>query len=542
VPWRGPQVPGEFPTLGYLVIDWIEDSCAVPDRHIAGEPLRLTDWQKRHLLWEYRLWPEAAVDYDRPSSPFVYFGNYLVKPQKAGKGPFSAARICAQAEGPVLFAGWDADGEPVGMPWATPHIQVTAVSEDQTDNIWRVLMPMIELGAIGAEITDLGLGRINLRGGGLIEPVTASALSRLGQRITYAEQDEPQSWTERNGGHKLADNQRRNLAGTGGRWSATGNAWDPSERSVMQLDFEAAQPGVFFNYEEPPATLSWGNKRERRKILRTAYAGSPWVDLDRIEADCDRLASKGDPGQAERYFGNRVVAGASKAFDVEVYKSAEMFSADGIASGRLVAGGFDGSMTQDATGLVATDIETGHTVVVAKWERPKDIAPDAEWEVPIDELNEAVEFMFTHWKVWRLYADPPHYREDLSRWAGLYGEDRVVEWWTNSRKRMAFALREFRTSMRPGVMSHGPLNDSPEALEAHAALVEHIGNAVKRITNMRDDEDGSWLWLISKDAQKSPRKIDLAMAACLSWTARQDAIRVGVLNAPAPEDYSYASW
>lgn len=536
MPWRGPEVPGEYPTLGYTVIDWIEDSCAVPDRHVVGEPLRLTTWQKRHLLWQYRLWPDARVDPDRPSSPFMYYGSYLVKPQKAGKGPFSAARICAQAAGPVLFAGWDSAGEPVGMPWATPHIQVTAISEDQAANIWRALLPMIELGAVSADITDVGLQRINLRGGGLIEPVTASALSRLGQRITYVEQDETQSWTERNSGHKLADNQRRNLAGTGGRWSATGNAWDPSERSVMQLDYEARQAGVYFDYTEP-LPGSWANKRERRRILRHAYADSPWVDLDRVEADCERLASKGDPGQAERYFGNRVVAGASKAFDIEAYKA--LYADGGIAGGRDVTLGFDGALTNDATGLVATDIRTGHTVVVAWWMRPVTIPEDEDWSVPIDELDEAVEFAFTFWKVWRMYGDPPHYREDLSRWAGQFGHDRVVEWWTNSRKKMAVTLREFRTSMRPGVMSHGPMNDSPEAVAAHAALVEHIANAVKRMSNMRDDEDGSFLWLISKESQKSPRKIDLAMAACLAWAARQDAIRAGVLN---DEDYSYASW
>ena len=529
----------EFPTLGRDVIAWIEANCAVPDRYVAGEPLELTGWQKRHLLWEYRLWPDAVVDPDRPSAPFKFFGNYLVKPQKAGKGPFSAGRICAQAEGPVLFAGWDAHGEPVGMPWATPHIQVTAVSEDQTDNIWRVLLPMIELGAIGGDITDTGLGRINLRGGGLIEPVTASALSRLGQRITYTEQDEAQSWTERNGGHKLADNQRRNLAGTGGRWSATGNAWDPSERSVMQLDHEAAQPGVFFDYEEP-LSGSWTDKRQRRRILRQAYAGSPWVDIDRIESDCDRLAAKGDPGQAERYFGNRVVAGASKAFDIEVYREL-LRDHEGIAAGRLVTLGFDGALTNDATGLVAVDVETGHKVVVQMWERPAFLHEDDDWTVPISEVDEAVEFAFTFWKVWRMYADPPHYREDLSRWAGEYGADRVVEYWTNSRKKMAYALREFRTSMREGTMSHGALNETAEALANHKALLEHIANAVKRMTNMRDDEDGSFLWLISKDGQKSPRKIDLAMAACLAWAARLDAIRAGVLNEEEVV-YARAAW
>lgn len=538
MPWRGPDYPGAFPTLGWLVAEWIEEMCAVPDRHVAGEPLRLTDWQKLHLLWEYRLWPDAVHDPERPSAPFVYFGNYLVKPQKAGKGPFSAARICAQAAGPVLFAGWDAYGEPVGMPWATPHIQVTAISEDQTDNIWRALKPMIDLGPLSALVPDTGLGRINIRGGGIIEPVTASALSRLGQRVTYCEQDEAQSWTERNSGHKLADNQRRNLAGTGGRWSATGNAWDPAEQSVMQLDHEAKQPGVYFNYAEP-LPGSWGNKQHRRRILKQAYHGSPWVDLDRIEADCDRLAAKGDPGQAERYFGNRVVAGASKAFDVELYKT--LYAPGGIAKGRKVTLGFDGALSQDATGLVATDIITGHQVAVAVWERPVEIAEDADWTVPIDDLNEAVDFAFNHWDVWRLAGDPPHYREDLSRWAGIYGADRVVEWWTNSRKKMGYALREFRTNMRDGVMTHGPLNDEPQALETHAALVRHIGNAVKRMSNMRDEEDGSFLWLISKDSQKSPRKIDLAMAAVLSWTARQDAIRAGVLN-EEETDYSYASW
>lgn len=529
----------EFPTLGWLVIEWVQERCAIPDRHVAGERFILTDWQKLHLLREYRVWPTAVVDLDRPSAAFKYFGNYLVKPQKAGKGPFSASRICAQAEGPVLFAGWDAEGQPVGMPWETPHIQVTAISEDQTDNIWRALLPMIELGSVAAEINDLGLTRINLRGGGLIEPVTASALSRLGQRITYTEQDEVQSWTERNSGHKLADNQRRNLAGTGGRWSATGNAWDPTERSVMQLDFEAAQPGVFFDYDAPSEALSWSNKRERRKILRHAYRGSPWVDLDRIEADCDRLAAKGDPGQAERFFGNRIVAGASKAFDLELYKSLKRDH--GIDAGRDVTLGFDGSLTQDATGLVAVDIETGHKVVVKVWERPSNLHEDDDWQVPIDELNEAVEFAFEFWKVWRMHADPPHYRDDLSRWAGEYGSERVVEYWTNHRRRMALALREFRTAMRDGVMSHGPLNDTAEAKADHEALLRHIGNAVRRTTNIRDEDDGSFLWLIGKDGQKSPRKIDLAMCAVLAWAARQDAIRAGVLNKPESRG-SYAAW
>jgi hypothetical protein len=123
----------------------------------------------RFLLWFYRL--------DPVTGKFVYDrGGQLCRPQKWGKGPFASAIICAEAdpEGPVLSDGWDANGEPVGRPWPTPHIQVTAVSEDQTDNVWRALRPMIELGDIAADIPDTGLTRINLPSGGLIEPVTSA--------------------------------------------------------------------------------------------------------------------------------------------------------------------------------------------------------------------------------------------------------------------------------------------------------------------------------------------------------------------------------
>lgn len=526
MPWRGPEFPGEFPTLGYLVADWIEEKCAIPDRHLAGERFLLTDEQLNWLLWEYRLWPDATWDPEKPSAPFMFNGSVLVRPQKWGKGPLTSADICAQADGPVLFAGWDASGEPVGRPWPKPHIQVTAVSEDQTDNIWRALIPMIELGDIAADMPDTGLTRINLPNGGLIEPVTASARSRLGQRITYAAQDETHSWTARNGGHKLADNQRRNLAGTGGRWQATTNAFDPVEASVAQLDIEKTPDDVHIDYPEPIAG-SWGNKRERRRILKHAYSGAPWVDLDRIEADCDRLANKGDPGQAERFFGNRIVAAADAAFDIEVWRGLKS-EATGIQKGRKVTVGFDGARRRDTTGIVVTDIETGDQMVTGYWERPRHLHVDDDWLISETEVDEAMQAVVDTWDVWRIYCDPPYWESTIDAWAGKFldakGSTIVVQWWTNRRRPMAYALQAYK-----GAMTTGDLHwvDNGDPAERYA---EHIGNA-RRIsqTGMLDDE-GLPLWLISKDRPDSPRKIDLGMAGCLSWEARGDAIASGALN------------
>lgn len=521
MPWRGPEQPGEFPTLGHLIAEWIEDSCVIPDRHNAGERFELTAEQERWLLWYYRLHPSATVDEDKPSAPFVYNGGVLVRPQKWGKGPLTAAEICVQAEGPVLFAGWDADGEPVGMPWPSPWIQITAISEDQTDNVYKALRPMIELGPLADRIPDTGETRINLPGGGLIEPVTASARSRLGQRVTYVVQDETHSYTKRNGGHTLADNQRRNLAGTGGRWAATTNAYDPAEKSVAQEDIEHPLPDVLIDYPEP-LPGSWKNKRERRKILVHAYKGAPWVDLDRIESDCQRLAAKGDPGQAERFFGNRVSAGADAAFDPIQWKK-QARPSESIAAGRVVTLGFDGARHRDSTGIIATDVEAGFQVKVAVWERPKLLVDDEPWEVPEAEVNDAIANAFETWDVWRLYADPPYWDNTVDAWVAKYvdkkGAPRVVPWWTNRYRIMAFALQGYRNAMTTGALTH----------DGDETFAEHIGNARRKRLPAVVDDEGHQMWIVEKDRPDSPRRIDLSVAGCLSWEARGDAIAAGAL-------------
>lgn len=65
---------------------------------------------------------------------------------------------------------------------------------------------------------------------------------------------------------------------------------------------------IFRDFPQAPSSLSFANKAERRKILRYVYAGSPWVDLDAIEAEAAELMER-DPQQAERFFGNRLVQG-----------------------------------------------------------------------------------------------------------------------------------------------------------------------------------------------------------------------------------------
>jgi hypothetical protein len=513
MPWRGPEYPGEFPTLGYQVADLIQAVCAVPDGDHMGEPYVLTDSQLRFLLWHYRIDPDTGK--------FTYFrGSQLVRPQKQGKGPFSSAVVCAEAhpEAPVRPDGWDANGDPVGRPWASPWIQITAVSEDQTDNVWRALVPMIELGQLAADIPDTGQTRINLPGGGRIEPVTASARSRLGQRVTFCVQDETHSWLERNGGLTLADNQRRNLAGMGGRFLATTNAWDPGENSAGQRLAESGAPGVYHD-DIDPGPGSVRNKADRRRMLKRVYGDAWWVDLDRIDGEIVALLEEGEAAQAERFFLNRKQAAESAAFDVEQWK--RLARPRHVADGATIVIGVDGARHDDAVALVATEVESGYQWPLGIWTRPKS-APD-EYEHPFHEIDAALADAFEHWTVWRVYIDPQYIDHLVDAWRGRYGDKRVVEWFTNRPRQACWTVRNYTVAINTGDLSH----------DGDETFAEHIRNARKRRTTVRDD-DMRPMHVIAKDRHDSPRKIDAAMAGALSWEARGDAIADGAQNRGEP--------
>jgi hypothetical protein len=339
-------------TFGHKVADWIERYCVIPDSWRAGEPYLLTE--------EMRVFLDQFYAIDERTGQFVHRrGAQLIRPQKWGKGPFSAAIILAEALAPVVPLM--EYGKLTLRPWPKPWIQVTAVSEDQTVNVFSALIPMIALGPLAQEIPDSGLGRINLPSGGWIEPVTASARSRLGQRVTFCVEDETHSWLQSNGGWSLADNQRRNLAGMGGRFLETTNAFDPVEQSVAQRTFEAKAPGTLI--DDAPAPSGSVRKREERDEVLTAVYGDAladrggWVDRERIHAEIEALLEH-DAAQAERFFLNRKLASEGAAFNPERIK--DLTGGKRPKPGSYITLGVDGARHDDALAVVAADVRSGH--------------------------------------------------------------------------------------------------------------------------------------------------------------------------------------
>lgn len=338
----------DFPTLGDLQDAWVKAHFRVPRGFARGASFEQADWQFWCTANHYRIRPDAVWIPEAPllNQAFTYRRSQVVAPQKTGKGPWSAAITAIEAVGPAIFCGWAArgdryrcedngcdcgfefayePGEPKGMRHPSPLIQLTATSEDQVDtNIFGPLRASIAMGPLkGLLAVREGFVRIVGEGGDpetdRIDVVTASATSRLGNPISFAVQDETGTYTTANKMRKVADTQRRGAAGMGGRTIETTNAWDPSEDSVAQSTYESSAADVFRFYRNPDLNpelrddkgkrLSYRDAESRARIHAYAYEGSWWVDLASIEAEAAEIMER-DPGQAERFFGNRIVYGS----------------------------------------------------------------------------------------------------------------------------------------------------------------------------------------------------------------------------------------
>jgi hypothetical protein len=526
----------DFPTL-WVAPDWIESHCPQPDRIDKGKPLELYNWQLWCTVNHYRVKPTATVG--QLATAFYYRRSQVIAPQKTGKGPWSATIIANEAGGPAIFAGWAKGGElyacrewgcycgwtyeyepgePMGRPWPTPLIQLLATSQDQTDNVYRPLQSMIKNGPL-RDVWRVGEEFIRLPNDGRIDVVTSSARSRLGNPITFALQDESGVYLPSNGMRDVAETQRRGLAGMGGRSMETTNPPDPSAESVAQRTFESQRPDIFKFWRPPPGGLSFANKVERRRILRHVYAGSTHVDLDAIEAEAAELIEK-DPAQAERFFGNRMVAGHSSWLDGDKWALRGLALPATVLLGRRqrVALAFDGSDVDDWSGFRAETM-TGYqfTPTYGPDKLPAVWNPaDHNGQVPRLEVRAALDEIMSSLQVVRLYFDPPYWETEGDEWIDKYGDKKVIPWYTRRLVQMHAACERLRTDV---LKQHsGFTHDGCRVTEAH------IRNTRTSLRPSADPKQPKYVLVKASPAQK----IDMTISSVLVHEAVGDCIAAGL--------------
>lgn len=407
------------------------------------------------------------------------------------------------------------------MRWPTPLIQVTATSSDQTDNIYRPLQDMIRLGPLG-DLMRVGEGFIRIGTQGRIDVVTSSAQSRLGNPVTYVPQDETGIYFDTNGMRKVAETQRRGLAGMGGRAQETTNCYDPSQDSVAQRSYESTSEDVFKFWEPPPANLSYRNKRERRKIHQINYAGSPHVDIDAIDAEAAELAEK-DPEQAERFFGNRKVYGAGSWLDGDLWDARARPRQ--VPAGTPLVLGFDGSDTDDWTVLRA-QTEDGYqfTPRYGPDRRPTIWNPaEHGGQVPRLEVRAAFAEITSRFTVIRAYLDPPGWKSEIDELAEEHGEKVFLRWETYRLMQMHAAAVRLHTDVVK--------TDTSFTHDGDETVAVHVRNARKLARpNMR--------YVLGKPSQT--QKIDGTISSILCNEAAGDVTAAGLWAKPS-EAYAYSA-
>lgn len=512
----------------FVALDWIPQHCVIPDGWHQGEPFEMYDWQLECSAAHYTV--KRAARRGQLAPAFRYRRSQVVAPQKTGKGPWSATIICLEAAGPAVFAGWAEGGElyqcaafgcgcgwvyeyepgePMGTPWPTPLIQLTATSADQVDNVYRPLQMMIKNGPL-SQVMRVGEEFTRVGESGRIDVVTSSALSRLGNPITFAMQDESGTYTKANGLRRVAETQRRGAAGMGGRTIETTNAWDPSEDSVAQSTSESARPDIFKWHKLPPKHLSYRDKRERARIHRYVYAGSSHVDLDAIEAEAAELLER-DPSQAERFFGNRIVAGLGSYMDPAHWEAREELR-DLPRDGSQLVLAFDGSDVNDWTGI---RLETGDG-----WQFTPTYGPDdlpcvwdpAEFggQVPRLEVDTAVRELHARYDILRGYYDPPYWETEIDGWAEDLGERKVIRWYTSRVTRMHPACERLLTDTAKADTSFS--HDGCQATRRHVENARKSARPGKRYVLAKPS-----------DAQK----IDMGVVSVICHQAAGDATAAG---------------
>jgi len=540
----------EFPdddsvkTLGYGVADWAQRYLVQPDGDEAGEPFEFTDEQLNFILWFY------AID---SKGRFVYRRAVLRRAKGWGKSPFLGALALAELCGPVRFGGWDPDGEPIGVVHPMPWVVIAGVSETQTENTMASIRAMAESAELLEDYgLDVGITRILLPNGGKIVPITASSSTQEGARPSFAILDETHHWTKSNGGAKLARTVRRNLAKSrdgAARSIETTNAHEPGQESVAEKSYLAwraivegrsTSTGLLYDSREAPGDVDLADEESVKLALIDAYGDAYWIDLTRILAEV--YDPDTPPEEARRFYLNQIVAAADSWVSPPEWWKNETpdiaplkFGTPGsrLHRGDTVALGFDGSLTDDSTALVAVRVEDGAPFLLAIWEKPEG-PKGAGWSVPKDDVRGAVDYAFGSLDVVAFFSDVAYWETDVDAWGEAYGEQLLVK--ASTRHKVGYDMRGHQLDTTRAVEAlHRSITDGEIPWREHSLiagpntganaseiLARHVLNARRRLNN--------WGVYFGKESRESPKKVDALAALTLARMARTRLLAEGALK------------
>lgn len=500
-------------TLGWGFLAW----CGRWLQVSRGEPWRFTLEQARFLLWWFAV---------RPDGTFLFRDGVLQRLKGWGKDPIGATLCLGEMLGPVRVGDWVA-GQPVGKDVPAAWVQTAAVSLEQTKNTMRLLPGLITAEARATFGIQPGKEQAYALGDQrFFQAVTSSPTTLEGARATFVLPNETQHWNSSNSGHDMADVIERNATKSADGASRTlriTNAYEPGEDSVAERDREAweraragdvADTGLLYDSIEanPEAPLT---AEDAPAVVEAIRGDAVWLNTDRIVQSI--LDVRNPPSRSRRFWYNQIVA-AEDAWADPLQWDAIAAPGQLVMPDEPVVAFFDGSKSDDTTGLVGCRLSDGHVFVIDSWSKPAGERGKG-WIVPRDSVDKAVDAMFESYKVHGFFADPSDTRDDegerfwepfvddwhqrygpgLKVWAVQSGDRRhAIAWDMRSPERardFTAAAERFLSEMVARRFTH----------DGDLRLRQHVRNARRR--------PNRWGVGLGKEHRESARKVDLAVCA-----------------------------
>lgn len=511
-------------TLGWHVLAWTK----LYLQHSRDRPWTYTPEQARLTLWWY------AVD---ENLEWLFDQGVLQRLKGWGKDPVGATWSAVELVGPSRPSGeFAGEGNPLGIPpgqpLGQPHpdawVQIAAVSQTQTKNTMRLFPGLFTKRAKEEFQLDVGKELIYAhKGAQMIEAVTSSPATLEGARATFVLKNEPHHWTSSNAGHDMADVIDRNATKSSdgaARYLSITNAYEPGENSVAEQEREAyelmeagksaASRIMYDSLEAPPdAPLS---EEAAPAVVEAIRGDSTWLDIDRIVRSI--LDPKNPPSRSRRFWYNQIVAAEDAWLAPYQWDACKRPDLE-IGEGEEIVVFFDGSKSDDATGLVGCRVADGHVFQIGVWQRPAGLDAKAVWNVPRHAVDTAVDDTFGKYKVLAFFADPGSGNDDegerywdryIDGWAERYGK-RLLLRATKAGTHVHAVMWDMRSPARQELFTaacervHADVVERQLTHDGAKMLRQHVVNARRR-TN-------PWGITIGKEHRESARKIDLAVCA-----------------------------
>jgi len=534
-------------SLGWLALAWIEHFCVHGPGDVEGRSLRGDDPEGLPLDDEFAGFVVDAYALNGQGRR-LYDSAFISRAKGRAKSELAGLLVLWEGMGPCRFAGWAEGGEvfrwrdfiyryvagdPMGRPVTYPFVRCLATEETQAGNTYDNVYFNLTEGPLAEGLAGnaAGLTRIFLPNGGEIVPSTASSSAKDGGKETFTVFDESHLYQtpELRRMYVTVDrNCRKRREST--PWALqTSTMYQPGEDSIAErthararaiLEGKAKAHRLLFDHREAPPDVDLADRDAVVGALREVYGPFAEVmDLDGIVENEFWNVEK-DVEDSRRYFFNQPTA-ARDAWMTHPEWAACAEPERTVADQDTIVMFFDGSKSDDATGLVGCRVDDGHLFVIGCWEKPEN---GDGWEVPRAEVDLEVRRAFDRFDVVAFYADVREFEQYVDSWAAEF-RDRLAVDATGGRHPHPVAW-DMRVKVPEFTAACGRMlvdvADRAVTHDGDSRLRRHVLNA-RRAPN-------KWGVSICKEGRESPKKIDLAVCAVGARQARRDVIASGKLD------------